>query len=98
VEPNEPRANLSFWAEAVDLRLRAKGYVPEEPKDVQSSNGIPGRSLRYSYFDGTRRNRYWVDVFATDRRVILVEAAGAQTDFDAVGPLLERTMLDVRVN
>ncbi len=98
VEANDPRANLAFWAEAIDLRLRAKGYAAEEPKDVQSSTGIPGRSLRYTFFDGTRHNRYWVDVFTTDQRVILVEAAGAQSDFDAVGPVLERTMLDVRVN
>jgi len=98
VEKNEPRANLDFWAEAVDLRLRAQGYAPEASRDVTARSGIPGRSLRYTYWDGTRQNRYWVDVFATERRVILVEAAGDRSDFDAAAPQLEATMLDVRVD
>jgi hypothetical protein len=98
IEANKPRANLDFWAEAIDLRLRAQGYAPEEPKDVKAKNGIPGKSLRYTYWDGTRQNRYWVDVFATDQRIILVEAAGDKSDFDAAKDQLEATMLDVRVD
>ena len=98
IERNQPRANLEFWAEAIDLRLRAQGYTAEAPKAVKARNGIPGRSLRYTYWDGTRQNRYWVDVFATDQRVILVEAAGDKGDFDAAQDTLEATMLDVRVD
>jgi hypothetical protein len=98
IEKNEPRANLEFWAEAVDLRLRAQGYSAEEPKYVTSTKGIPGKSLRYTYWDGTRQNRYWVDVFATDQHVILVEAAGDKGDFDAASAELEATMLGVRAD
>lgn len=96
VESNDPKANLEFWAEAIDLRLRAKGYVVEDAKDIKSDNGIPGRGLRYTYFDGTRQNRYWLDVFATDRHVVLVEAAGDKGDFDAAKETVEKTMLGVR--
>jgi len=98
VERNKPRANLDFWAEAIDLRLRAQGYTAEESKDVKARNGLPGKSLRYTYWDGSRQNRYWVDVFATDQRVILVEAGGDKADFDAAKDQLESTMLDVRVD
>jgi hypothetical protein len=98
VERNKPVANLDFWAEAIDLRLRAQGYVAEPATDVKSKSGLPGKGLRYTFFDGQRTNRYWVDVFATDQRVILVEAAGDKNDFDAQKDQVDATMLGVRVN
>ena len=95
--PNKPRANLEFWTEAIDLRMRARGYAPEATADVKSDAGVPGRGLRYTFFDGQRETRYWVDVFATDQRVVLVEAAGDKGDFDAARGAVESTMLAVRV-
>ncbi len=91
--PNEPKANLDFWAQAIDLRLRQHGYeLTEQPQDVKSNSGLPGRSLHYSFFDGTRKNRYFVDVYATDRRLLLVEAAGDASDFDANMPKVASAM------
>lgn len=95
---NKPQANLDFWVEAIDLRLRSQGYVAEDTKDVKSKSGLPGRGLRYTWFDGQRQNRYWVDVFATDQRVILVEAAGDKNDFDTSKDQIDNAMLGVRVN
>jgi hypothetical protein len=93
VVPNDPKANLDFWTQAIDLRLRNRGYEPsEQPQDVKNDAGLVGRSLRYVYFDGTRKNRYIVDVYATTRRIMLVEAAGAATDFDANLPKVVATM------
>lgn len=93
VVPNEPKANLDFWTQAIDLRLRQRGYEPsEQPQDVKSDSGLPGRSLHYVYFDGTRKNRYFVDVYATSRRILLVEAAGDATEFDATMPKVVATM------
>ncbi len=100
VEKNEPQANLEFWTDAIDLRLRQRGYVPEASSgaDVKSASGLPGKSLRYTWFDGTRDNAYWVDVFATDRHVVLVEAAGATSDFRASEKAVEASMRSVRVD
>ncbi len=93
VVPNEPKANLDFWTQAIDLRLRQRGYEPyEQPEDVKSVSGLPGRSLHYVYFDGQRKNRYFVDVYATSRRILLVEAAGDAADFDASLPKVVATM------
>ena len=93
VVANEPKANLDFWTQAIDLRLRQKGYEPyEQPVDVKSDSGLPGRSLHYVYFDGTRKNRYFVDVYATSRRILLVEAAGDAADFDANLPKVVSAM------
>jgi hypothetical protein len=90
---NDPRANLDFWTQAIDLRLRARGYEPtEQPQDIKSDSGIPGRSLHYVFFDGTRKNRYFVDIYATHRRILLVEAAGDVADFDGNLPKVVSTM------
>jgi hypothetical protein len=96
--PNEPKANLDFWAQAIDLRLRQQGYeLTEQPQDVKNDKGLPGRSLHYTFFDGTRKNRYFVDVYATDRRLLLVEAAGDASDFDANMPKVVATMRSARL-
>ncbi len=93
VVTNDPKANLDFWTQAIDLRLRARGYEPSaEPEEVKNSAGLPGRSMHYVFFDGTRKNRYFVDVYATDRRILLVEAAGDASDFDANMPKVVATM------
>lgn len=96
--PNDPKANLDFWTQAIDLRLRAHGYEPSaEPVEVKNDHGLPGRSLHYVFFDGTRKNRYFVDVYATERRILLVEAAGDATDFDANTPKIVATMRSARL-
>jgi hypothetical protein len=93
VVKNDPKANLDFWSQAIDLRLRARGYeLSEQPTDVKSDTGLPGRSLHYVFFDGTRKNRYFVDVYATSRRILVVEAAGDVGDFDANMPKVVATM------
>ena len=93
VVPNDPKANLDFWAQAIDLRLRARGYEPsEQPQEVKNEAGLPGRELHYVFFDGTRKNRYVVDVYATSRRILLVEAAGDAGDFEKSLPQVLATM------
>jgi hypothetical protein len=93
VVPNEPRANLDFWTKAIDLRLRQRGYAPSAaPADVKNASGLAGRELRYTYFDGTRKNGYFLDVYATSRRILLVEAAGDASDLDANAAKVVATM------
>jgi hypothetical protein len=98
VVPNEPRANLDFWTTAIDLRLRQRGYEPSAaPKDVKNDAGLPGRELRYTFFDGARKNDYFLDVYATDRRILLVEAAGDAAQLDASAPTITKTMRSARL-
>jgi hypothetical protein len=97
-EKNDPKANLDFWAEAVDLRLRAQGWTPEETKSIKSARGLAGTSLRYARVDGARTSRYWASVFVTDARVVLVEAGGDQRDFDAAKEQVETTIASVVVD
>src|SRR5262249_22314433 len=50
-EKNEPRANLDFWKDAVDVRVRRQGYTPEGQASVKSADGRDGRQLRYVRVD-----------------------------------------------
>src|SRR4051812_32535567 len=56
-EKNEPRANLDFWTDAIDLRLRAQGYTAEVRKEMKSADGHDGRQLRYTRIDDHRTYR-----------------------------------------
>lgn len=84
-EANEPRGNLAFWTSAIDHRLQKSGYVPqaEGAVAVASEAGLPGKRLRYKLENAGRPHEYWVTVFVTDTRVIVVEAAGDRDFFDA---------------
>lgn len=95
-EANEPRANVDFWADAIDLRLRRQGYAAEARKDVKSSNGTDGKQLRYSRVEDGRTYRYWLTVFVTNDRVYVVEAGGDKDSFDPAEKTVERAVLTVR--
>ena len=98
VVKNDPKANLDFWTTAIDLRLQQRGYQPDgKREDVKNNEGLPGRSLHYVFFDGQRKSRYVVDVYATDRRILLVEATGDVADFDASREKVEAAMRSARI-
>lgn len=84
-EDNNPRGNLDFWTHAVDLKLKKSGYsaLAEEATKVSSEKGLDGRRLRYRTQKDGRTHEYWVTVFVTDDKVIVVEAAGDEAFFDA---------------
>lgn len=77
VEKNEPKANLDFWADALDRQLRRTGYVPDgKPADVRAAGGLAGREIKYTREQSGRPYRFWLTVFVTDDRVWVVEAGG----------------------
>lgn len=83
-EDNNPRGNLDFWTNAVDLKLKKSGYaaMTEEASKVSSDTGLDGRRLRYHTQKDGRTHEYWVTVFVTEDKVIVVEAAGDEAYFD----------------
>ena len=82
-EPNEVKANTDFWAEALDGRLRDKGYLADgASRSVKTAKGLSGTQLRYLTSKNGREHRYWVTVFATKSKVFVVEAAGDKEPFD----------------
>lgn len=95
VEKNDPKANLDFWVEAIDLRLQKRGYVTSSaPIATKTKAGLSGKALRYDYAG----KKYWVDVYVTDKSVVLVEATGRAQDLIANSRDVESAMRDVRLD
>lgn len=96
-EKNDPRGDLEFWTSAVDVRLRRSGYEARSLTDVVSANGHPGRQLRYELDAGGRTLAFWVTVFVTGRRVVIVEAGGDTELFEPKAKAVEAAIgsLDV---
>jgi hypothetical protein len=97
-EANEPRANVEFWADAIDVRMREGGYAAEAKKNVVSASGLQGKQLRYSREDDRRVYRYWLTVFATGDRVYVIEAGGDKESFDPAEKIVERAVLSLRAS
>ena len=95
-EPNEPRANVDFWTDAIDLRLRGSGYTAEARKDVESASGVAGKQLRYSRVEEQRTYRYWLTIYVTGNHVYVVEAGGDKESFDPAQKLVERAVTTVK--
>lgn len=90
-ERNQPHGNLEFWSEALDRQLRHGGYVTEGAlKEVHLASGLTGRELRYTRVENGRKQRFWMTVFVTEKRVWVVEAGGDADRFK------ERTQLAVQ--
>jgi hypothetical protein len=91
-EKNEVQANTEFWAEALDLKLRDKGYVAEAQRNVKTSRGLEGTQMRYTTSHNGREHRYWITVFATKKKVFVVEAAGDKEPFDKAAAIVENAI------
>jgi len=81
-EPNSVKANTEFWAETLDAQLRDKGYTADGTRAVKTARGLDGTQLRYMTSKNGREHRYWITVFATKKKVFVVEAAGDKEVFD----------------
>lgn len=91
-EPNDVKANTDFWAEALDVRLKDRGYVAEGTRAVRTAKGLAGTQLRYTTTKNGRPHRYWVTVIATKSKVYVIEAAGDREAFDPAQPTVERAI------
>jgi hypothetical protein len=96
-EKNEPRANLDFWKDAVDARVRRQGYAPDGQANVKSADGHDGRQLRYARVEDRRTYRYWLTLFVVDDHVVVVEAGGDRENFDPAQATVEKAVLSVHV-
>lgn len=88
-QDNDVEANTQFWTEALDLKLRDKGYVADGTKNVKTARGLDGTQLRYTTTKNGRAHRYWITVFTTKKKVFVVEAAGDKDAFDKAAPAVE---------
>ena len=91
--PNRERANLDFWAEAMDHHLQRTGpYHAEGSAEVHTASGLVGRLLQYTHGDAQTGSTYWVTVFVVAKRVFVIEAGGASASFARARPDIEHAI------
>jgi hypothetical protein len=81
-ERHKPKGELSFWKEAVRVRMQAAGYKVVEEKDL-GIVGVNGATLELVAPVGTEDWTYLIGFFPAGRRIIVAEAAGEVTKFEA---------------
>lgn len=91
-QDNDVKASTDFWADALDAKLRDKGYAHEGSRAVKTARGLEGTQLRYVISHGGRPHRYWVTVFSTASKVYVVEAAGDKEPFDQQIAIVENAV------
>jgi hypothetical protein len=96
-EKNDPEGDLEFWSSAVDVRLRKAGYTAQDRRDVKSIDGREGRQLRYEVAAEGRTLAFWVTVFVTGRRVVIVEAGGDTELFEPKVKVVEAAIASLHV-
>ena len=96
-EKNDPEGDLAFWSSAVDVRMRKAGYTAQDRRDVKSIDGREGQQLRYEIASEGRTLAFWVTVFVTGRRVVIVEAGGDTELFEPKAKTVEAAIASLHV-
>ena len=96
-EKNQPRGDLRFWTSALDVKLRQAGYQALSLEEVASADGIEGRQIRYALSFEGRELSFWVTLFVTSKRVVIVEAGGDSELFDAKTEAVEQAIASLTV-
>ncbi len=82
-EPNEPKADLSFWKEALKKRMLNVGYVFVRESDIRAGTN-PGYLLELAAPVGAKDYAYLIVVFIDpEDNLIIVESAGEVMRFAA---------------
>jgi len=90
--------DLSFWTRALTLQMRdGNGYALLETHDVQSLDGVKGRQLRFGHDEDGKPFSYWLTFFPTGKKLVLVEAGGMKSQFDAAASSVQWMIQSVRI-
>lgn len=78
---NDPKGELSFWAKALENRMRTRGgYALVDRREVKSKNGTGGIQLRFGHDQEGEPYLYWVTLFVTDDHIFVLEAGGPKEE------------------
>ena len=96
-EDNAVKANVDFWAESLDLRLRNSGYAFKAQDVSRTHGGLVGKQIRYEVTREGREQSYWLTIFATEKKVYVVEAAGDKDSFDGAAPMVAAAIESLKI-
>ncbi len=81
-EENDPYAELAFWKEALKKRMADAGYTFVAEDEIKAGEQ-PGYLLELAAPVGQEDYTYLVAIFAQDPDIIIAEASGEVTRFNA---------------
>ncbi len=78
---NDPKGQLSFWARALERRMREMGgYALLDKQDVTALGGLHGVQMRMGHDEGKTPYLYIVALFVSDKKIYVVEAGGTKDE------------------
>ncbi|WP_146974417.1 hypothetical protein [Lujinxingia vulgaris] len=88
-----PPASLEFWEQAVMERMRTRGgYALLEKSDIEAASGEKGLRFEFGRDQNGAPYRYTVALFATDKRIHLIEAGGRQDRYDEATEAIDQAL------
>jgi hypothetical protein len=74
---NDPKANLAYWSQAVQERLRANGsYRVDSEREITNHQGIAGHELTLKIGETAAEQTYRVALFEHGKWLYLLESGG----------------------
>jgi hypothetical protein len=75
---------VSFWVDAIKLRLQATGgYALLKEQSIQTTRGLQGKQLRFGHDEKRGAYQYWVTVFVSGSKVVVLECGGPESNLGA---------------
>ena len=90
---NYPRAELSFWKDALQRHLEKRGYLKKSENCFRTESGLDGCTLDFLLPYGAED---WVmseTIFVVDDRVVLVEVTGPYERFKPYEESIKKYLL-----
>jgi hypothetical protein len=98
VVPTHHTADLSFWTNALALRMReTEGYALLATKDVWSLDRALGRELVFGHDEGGKPFLYRVRLFLGTERLYVFEAGGVKEQMGRYAQSVDWMFASVRV-
>ncbi len=76
-EPNEPKADLGFWREAMKTRMSQAGYRVVSDSDF-TMHGAKGALIQFAAPMGNQDELYWIafSLSVSGKKILVAEASG----------------------
>ena len=93
---NYPEASLSFWSDAARQHLEKIGYLHEKTTCFKTKDGLDGCTLKFALPHGAEDWVYQETIFVVDDAIVLLEAGGEYSRFNAVETDLAKALKSFR--
>jgi hypothetical protein len=96
---HEPKGEMDFWRRAIENHMRQRGgYALLGSRDVKNADGLDGKQLRFGHDEQSAPHLYYVTIFVTDKKILLLEAGGTKALMEQHAEQLDWAIKNFRAN